>query len=149
MRNVNMKKLQHYIAPVLMAFGLWFLGNALIETREARGQEVTQNFNTCQNTPYTVKAGHCVQYPTYCGGYCEKYDVYPSDCIGPPDINEKICSKAQGQIQKTYYASPCTYGSYSPNPPNFTCGCAESYGKGTINFTQGTTCEPDEKDPPT
>lgn len=137
------------LPPILLGAGLWLAGYAAFGVQPATGQEVAKSTNTCQNTPYTVDSYHCGPQTGFaygqCSGYCDHYDVYPSDCVGPPDSSGKSCSRKLGRVQKTYYAVGCSTATARPD----ICSCipVNPVQRGTIQYTDGQTCYPEDQYP--
>ena len=137
------------LAPVLLAMGLWLLGNGLMGITSARGQEVAgTGFYTCDPLVFG---------PTPTGGRCS-FNLQQQQCTGTcsfSTISETVCNSFAVTGSTVHCSSPvihngasgqdyygiCTRGQATPGfPQPYACICILGAPKGASYPVDGTVC---------
>lgn len=103
-----MKKPSGWGVPILLALGLWLVGNEVLSSGPARGQEVASNDVQCVVTYLTDYISHCPPRPVggKCTGNWQYIEYQGMTCTGPPDMSP--CSSAShGPVSGTSYSGYC------------------------------------------
>ncbi len=78
-----MKKFLSHVAPVLLALGLWLVGNSLATLQPAKGDtEVAKAYRKCYSKDKQIGNALCsVRIKGKCGtGNCEGYIIHNKRC---------------------------------------------------------------------
>ena len=109
----KMQAISNRIVPVVLATGLWLIGNSLLSVQKARGDELFSLLNECQ-------AWHTSHFVTDCttGSSCIVRNTAEAHCV--PSVNGILNCHTVLDLSRPaqLYFSSCPCGPYDPNAPS-------------------------------
>lgn len=135
-----MQKTRYRIAPLLMALGLWLIGNALLGVGSVKGDNIeAYNTGVCESNPVPVAYSNCtLNRDGTCSGSCFGFIRHDTVCDRTFSGGSTPCQTASGTVSQQSYTSACQ--SYENTHGVIMCECAVGQPAGPPYAATGNQC---------